>query len=195
MASITKMLISMAVVLASTALGVYLAHNSIAIGARMESSVFSGNWSTNTVIGSVHADPRTRAYIAKMGLLALSPEETTYYHLYDYNGEAISSDYVYEIRGDKIPARWWSITAYGDDSFLIENTQKKYSVQSSQIIREPDGSFVIRISREPYAGNWISLGHAKKVSLLLRLYDPPPEIRQKLDGLELPVIHKIGEAS
>ncbi len=161
----------------------------------MGSSVASGRWWTNIAVGSVHADARTRAYVAKIGLLALAPEETTYYHLYDANGEPISSDFVYQLRGKDIPARWWSITVYGEDNFLVPNEENKFSVKSSQIEREADGSFVVYLSRAHREGNWIPLGEGQNMSLLLRLYNPPADIRQRLDKLDLPSIQKIGEAS
>ncbi|NOY17680.1 MAG: DUF1214 domain-containing protein [Gammaproteobacteria bacterium] len=194
MSGTAKIVISSIIILISIALGIYVAFNSIALGSHMSSSVTSGSWWTNTVVGSVHADARTRAYVAKIGLLALAPEETTYYPLYDVDGEPISSDFVYELRGNQIPARWWSITLYGEDHFLVPNKENRYSVKSTQIEREVGGGFVVYLSREPHKGNWISLGNAQNMSLSLRMYNPPPDIRQRLDKLDLPTIHKIGKA-
>ncbi len=194
MSVFSKILVSSTVIVASAGLGVIAAFNSVATGSHMGASVASGRWWTNTVVGSVNADARTRAYVARIGLLALAPEETTYYHLYDANGEAISSDFVYELHGRNIPARWWSITLYGEDHFLVPNEESRYSVKSTQIERETDGSFIVRLSREPQDGNWISLGDGQNMSLSLRMYNPPPGIREKLDRLDLPTIRKTGEA-
>jgi len=194
MSGTSKVVTSGTIILISVALGIYTAFDSVSLGSHMSSSVTSGGWWTNSVVGSVHADARTRAYVSIIGLLALAPEETTYYHLYDANGEPISSDFVYELRGNQIPARWWSITLYGEDHFLVPNEENRYSVKSTQIQREADGSFVVYLSREPHEGNWISLGDAQNMSLSLRMYNPPPDIRQRLDNLDLPTIHKTGKS-
>ena len=190
-----RLVVVAAVVLASGGVGVYLALQSLLPGSNVASFVRSGLWVTSTVTGSSKADLHTRAYVARIGLLALAPEETTYYHAYaDEHGDPLSSDYIYEVRGKDIPARWWSITLYNFDSFLIPNTDDRYSVKSTTLKREPDGSFVIYLSRQPHDGNWIATDHGHGMSLALRMYNPPDDIRQKLDKLDLPIIRKVGRA-
>ncbi len=194
MSGVSRIVLISTIILISLAVGVYGAFYAISTGSHMNSSVACGQWWTNKVVGSVDADARTRAYVAKIGLLALAPEETTYYHLYDADGEPISSDFIYEIRGKDIPARWWSITLYGKDHFFVPNEENRFSVKSTQIERKADGSFVIYLQRAFHEGNWIPLGQGQDMSLTLRMYNPPPDIRNRLDQLDLPTIHKIRRA-
>ncbi len=103
-----------------------------------------GPWMTSDVIGSADADPYTRARVAIGGLLALNRSETIYFTAAtDSDGEALRMQCTYKIIGSDPPARWWSITAYAADHYLIPNPQDRYSYGGNTVAREDDGSFVI----------------------------------------------------
>jgi len=156
----------------------------------------NGVWRTNPLIGSRAADAHTRAGIAVMGLLALPRGEAVYYNAEtDGRGRPLKAGAVYEIRGGGIPARWWSLTAYGEDHYLIPNETQAYSIKSTQVRREADGGFVAYLAPEPRGDNWIASGEEpQRLSLTLRLYGPPNDLEARLAEASLPDIRRIGEA-
>lgn len=141
--------------------------------------VRNGPWATNTTIGSAAADPWTRASVAVAGLLALSREETLYFTAStDSAGMPLRSARCYRIAGHDPAARWWSITAYGPDHFLIANPENRFSISKTQVSRDPDGTFVISAGMPAPAPNPLPLGVREAdapFSLTLRLYNPAPE--------------------
>lgn len=158
--------------------------------------VVSGVWATNANIGSSGAGPYLRAGVALGGLLALNASETVYYTATtDDDGRALSTACQYRIAGSEPSARWWSITAYAADSFLIRGSDGRYSVDKTTVEKGADGSFVVRAGGEPRAGNWISTGapdRALPFSLTLRLYNPDPSVVADLAGTPLPRIVREG---
>lgn len=155
-------------------------------------TVINGQWATNLTIGSSEANPYVRANIALHFLLALAKSETMYYNcIGDDKREPLRSDCDYRIEGKGIDTRWWSITAYGQDDFLIPNEQKRYSFNINTVKTNPDGSYVIYLSSSPKEGNWLPSGDKKQnIGLSLRLYNPGPSVYADPGGIELPRIVK-----
>jgi hypothetical protein len=154
-------------------------------------NIKNGPWSTNFSIGSSEANPYVRAWVAQNGLMALNKSETIYLDAYsDDTGEPLIGDRDYTIQGRAPDARWWDITVYDQDGFLIANDQNRYAYSSTDIKFEPDGSFKIYLSRTPQQGNWLSAGNAKEMSLYLRLHSPGPAYldAKTLQRAELPHI-------
>ena len=154
--------------------------------------VRSGTWQTNANIGSSGAGPYLRAGVAIGGLLALNASETVYYTATtDDAGQPLSTSCQYRVEGTEPATRWWSITAYADDNFLIQGSNGRYSVDKTSVEKGADGSFVVRVGGEPRAGNWISTGPpdgGHPFSLTLRLYNPDPSIVSDLGDVTLPKI-------
>ncbi|HUO91460.1 MAG TPA: DUF1214 domain-containing protein [Rhizomicrobium sp.] len=156
-------------------------------------AVSSGVWVTNLTTGSPASDPYTRARVALHGLFALNRNETIYYTATkDDGGERLDGKCRYELRGRDPNARWWSITAYGGDDFLIANPQNIYSVSATSVVRGKDGSFSVAVggARGPGA-NWIPAGDGA-FSLTLRLYNPGPEVALDPSQAALPSLKRIG---
>lgn len=150
------------------------------IGQGLQSAgVRNGPWATNTAIGSAAADPWTRASVAVAGLLALSRKETLYFTAStDSAGMPLRSARCYRIAGRDPAARWWSISAYGADHFLIANPESRFSVSKTQVARDPEGAFVISAGSSAPAPNPLPIGAREAdapFSLTLRLYNPTPE--------------------
>jgi hypothetical protein len=157
---------------------------------RGDAQVKNGPWQTNLLAGSAAADPYVRTYIALVGLLALSKNETIYYEATeDSAGEPLDGKCSYRIDGHDPDARWWSITVYGKDHFLLPNPRKRYSVSKSNIVKSADGSFSVRLSTTPDDGNWIATSE-EGFELTLRLYNPSPSVSQRPDAVALPTITK-----
>lgn len=154
--------------------------------------VSNGPWRTSFVTGSSDADLYTRARVAVGGLLALAPSETVYWNAdLDSEGRALDAGCDYRVAGEELPARWWSVTGYGADHFLIANDAGRYSFSQTTLAREPGGPWSIEVSSEPREGNWLPSGRVGAqgpFALTLRLYDPEPPVYQQPASLALPRI-------
>lgn len=171
-------------------LGLGSAYVAVRNAAPEDSSVKNGPWTANLAAGGTNADDYTRTAVALAGLLALNKEETIYYGATeDSAGEPFDPACAYRVDGRDPDARWWSITAYGTDHFLIDHPSKRYSVSKSDVVRAPDGSFVVRVSTTQEAQNWIA-SSKDGFQLTLRLYNPGATVRDDPAGVTLPSITK-----
>jgi len=139
-----------------------------AIRGTMGGSVTDGPWHTNLQTGSSEGGPYLRAQIAVHGLLAPSTEQTVYYSaLSDGDSAALDGNCIYHLEGRDLPTRWWSITAYGADDFLIPNDAGRHSVSMNSVV---PGGF----------------------DLTVRLYNPQADIIADPAHVALPAIKKPG---
>ena len=154
-------------------------------------TVKNGPWRTNPTAGSRQANIYMRAAVAFSALFAFNQSETIYYSaMGDDSGQRFSGDNVYRIEGKAPEARWWSITAYGADNFLIPNEQNRYSYSGNNVTYDQNGKFTIYVSKTRKPGNWLPLGDRKKFTLTLRLYNPGEAILKSPATVELPHIIK-----
>lgn len=187
-----RIAVGIVAVSAAAVIGALIARNSIYTEANVRSFVHNGVWYTDKGFGNVDATPVTRAYVAIVGLMALARSETVYYMAHtDEDGDPISSENKYEITGVNLPSRWFSITLYDSDHFLTPNSAGKYSVKGTDVEYEDSGMFRVILSRDQVEGNWIPMGQGENMSLLLRLYNPDPNVLTSLDKIELPKIRKV----
>jgi hypothetical protein len=127
-------------------------------------------WQTSPDVGSISANPYVRAHVAITGLLALNKSETSYFSAEkDETGAKLSSKCIYSLKGGKLNADWWSITAYADDHFLIKNDENRFSFNNKTL---GTGTYTIKLSAEKQAGHWLPIPKTGDFSLLLRLYKP-----------------------
>lgn len=149
----------------------------------------NGAWRVNPAIGSEELGMYSRAAVALGGLFAMQKSEAIYFVAYtDDEGRPLQSNCDYRIEGTDLDSRWWSITLYGSDFFLIPNNQNRYSYNGGNLIREPDGSYRIWISNSARQGNWIPSGNEEQLHLTLRLYNPMPSVYEQPDRIGLPRI-------
>jgi hypothetical protein len=161
-----------------------------AIRGGMGVNIRNGPWHTSLFIGSSEGSPYLRTRVASHALLALNREEAMYYYaLTDSKGEALDGKCSYLIKGNDPPTRWWSITAYGADDFVIPNNANLYSVSIYSVRHEADGSFVVSLSRDKTGSNWLPVAPGP-FDLTLRLYNPDPAIAADPTHVALPVIEK-----
>jgi hypothetical protein len=161
-----------------------------AIRGTMSGGVSDGPWSTSLDTGSSEGGPYLRARIAVHGLLALSREETVYYSaLHDSAGAELDGNCSYRLEGRDPPTRWWSITAYGSDDFLIPNDAGLYSVSKNSVARKADGRFAVTLSRAKAEGNWIPIAPGR-FNLTIRLYNPGADVIADPAHVALPTIRK-----
>ena len=180
---------TLAVLVVGTALGLFATWATVIRGA-MSGNVSSGPWHTSLYIGSSEGGPYLRANIAVHGLLALGREETMYYTaVNDSDGHALQGNCRYQIEGRDPPTRWWSITAYGADDFLIPNAADRYSVSMNSVARRADGTFAVTLSQDQAEGNRIPV-NAGRFNLTIRLYNPQASVVADPALVELPTIKR-----
>jgi len=156
-----------------------------------------GNWVHSRAAGSSAADPYTRAIIARAGLLALSAREAVYFSLdRDEHGRPLNESCIYEIQGLPLDARWWSVTLYADDNFLVQNTDRAHSVDASRAGN--NAPWAIRVS--PVRGDathWLSSREARRgFIVMLRVYNPQRDFRPSEQSLpQLTTVSCAGERS
>lgn len=157
----------------------------------MPGRISNGPWKTNLATGSARSGPYTRALVAVHGLFALNRNETIYYTANtDSDGHLLRGNCRYEITGRDPDARWWSITAYGRDDYLIPNPAHRYSVSKTTVARTPEGEFAVQVGGLAVDDNWIPTG-AGRFSLSLRLYNPGPDVRQDPAHVTLPQLKRM----
>jgi hypothetical protein len=172
-----------AAVIAGVALGLASAWAALSVGASSFSEEF-GHWRYNSAAGSTAADPYTRAIVARVGLLALSAREARYFTMYeDEQGRPLSESCIYELTGQPMDVRWWSVTLYAGDNYLAQNSDSAHSVDATRI--GDDTAWRARIS--PVRGDaryWISSREARRgFSLTLRVYNPQRDFRASAETL------------
>lgn len=151
-------------------------------------SIANGPWMTNPDIGSEQANPYIRAYVALHGLFALNREEAIYFTAAtDNEGEKLTTNCSYTVSGKKLDARWWTITAYGRDDFLIDNSEDKYALSMSELGNQ---TFSFTVSRKRADGHWLPLDGKGRFSLTLRLYNPEEAALKSPGTISMPSIRK-----
>lgn len=130
-----------------------------------------GAWSTGSDFGSSEASALTRAVIALRGLLALPEREARYYNAaVDDHGRPLNGRCQYRITGGLIPARWWSVTLYDQEGYLVRNAAGIYSVNGGTA---PDpAAWTILVGPERQPGLWLPTGNIDRFELTLRTYLP-----------------------
>jgi hypothetical protein len=173
------------------ALGLFATWATVIYGAG-PNALSDGPWQTSLATGSAKSGPYTRAKVAMHGLLALNRSETIYYTAYtDSSGAPLDGACAYDVVGHDPDARWWSITAYGTDDFLIPNPVDRYSISKNSVLRAADGTFSATVGSAAHVQNWIPTARAP-FSLTLRLYNPGASVQSEPGNASLPVIVKDG---
>lgn len=155
-------------------------------------SVHNGPWRTSATTGSAEGNPWERAAVAVGGLYALRREEALYFTAFaDSDGAALDGRCRYRLDGPVPPARWWSLTAYGADHFLIPNAQHRYAVNAHSLPSAAAGRIALTLSSQAESrADHLPTPARGAFSLTLRLYNPPPAAVADLARVPLPVIRR-----
>ncbi len=155
-------------------------------------SARAGPWVTSAVTGSADADLRTRATVAIAGLLALSAKEAIYFNAEeDSAGAPLDGRCRYRVSGVDPTARWWSITLYGADHFLVANAEQRYSFHMQNVPRTGHETFAFEVAPTGEGAGWLPTGGQKHFALTLRAYNPDPRIIGRPERANLPRIEKL----
>ncbi|MCX4098833.1 DUF1254 domain-containing protein [Nocardia sp. alder85J] len=138
-------------------------------------------WNFTTNIGSYGTDYALRAATAKVALGANLAEDAIYpstFGVADANG----APRRYRIRFDagQLPPvdAFWSITAYGSDSYLVDNPAGIYSIgHLIPVVPGSDGRVTVSVQHEDPgpgvpSGHWLPIPATGAFSLSMRLYAP-----------------------
>jgi hypothetical protein len=140
-------------------------------GSRLSTRTF-GPWTVWTAAGKPDADPYTRAHTTRNALLPLSSTlELTYIARSDSAHGRLSSSCDYAIVVEGPDPAWWSLAAFDGRGGLIANPAERYAFNAETAMREPDGRAVITLARDARPGNWLPIGAASGITLLLTVQD------------------------
>jgi hypothetical protein len=132
-------------------------------------------------------------------LFALSKPESVYFSSeIDIEQAALDGSSCYVLSGTEIQSasiipRWWSLTIYNNDGYLVESTEKQYSYNSENIIYNSNGEFEIYLADKPSnnISNWLKTPSEELFSVTLRVYQPGEEFFSNLSRVDLPIIKKV----
>jgi hypothetical protein len=159
----------------------------------------ANGWINMLNLGAYGTDYQTRAYVAFMGLGALSKEDAVYPTAFvDSTDTALDGSHNYVIhfnKGELPPSKVsvWSISPYRGN-FYVKNQLNRYGILSSMPLKyNPDGSLDVYLQRfspgpdkEP---NWLPIPPSGAFNLTVRSYQPEQSM---FDGTyKLPPVVKV----
>ena len=139
-----------------------------------------GQWSYfGAPIGDFGTEYAYRALVAIAGLGANTVEVALYPKTEkDADGNPLTGEKSYILHFESYPqvldGGFWSITAYGDDDFLIDNPIDRYCINDrSGLKKNDDGSVDVILSKDAPADttNWLPVGDGG-FHLYMRIYTP-----------------------
>ena len=130
-------------------------------------------------IGNFGTTYTYRAMVALRGLGANTTDVAIYPKTdVDSTGAVLTGKKTYTLHFDSFPQTlekgFWSVTAYGEDDFLIDNPIDRYCINDRSVLnRNADGSVDITLSHAmpENTENWLPIGETE-FHLFLRIYKP-----------------------
>jgi hypothetical protein len=133
-----------------------------------------GAWTARPRIGTTEINPYARATVVRSGELPLGTGDgIAFTATADDAKRPLDGRCDVTVSGVTPPARFWTLTLYDTKGHLIANALQRYGFTSEEIVRNADGSFVIRLAARARSGNWLPTGGIERYQLMLRLYDTP----------------------
>lgn len=150
-------------------------------------------------IGDFNTEYAYRALVALAGLGANTVEVALYPKLeQDADGNTLTGEKSYLLHFESYPqvleGGFWSVTAYGDDDFLIDNPIDRYCINDrSGLQANDDGSVDIILSEDAPENttNWLPVGDGG-FHLYMRIYTPDMDA---LDTWTAPTITEIAPSN
>ena len=162
-------------------------------GGLSDGMVEIGPWETGKSFGTVDANALTRAKVALSGLLALPAKEAMYFTAKsDSDGRALDGRCTYVVRGGTLDGRWWSITLYEGEGWLVKNAANRWSIPASAVSTDAQGRWSFTVSPNAQSGSWLPTGSVDAFDLTLRLYHPAADIIKNPEKAQLPIIDRKG---
>lgn len=163
-------------------------------GGLGDGGIKNGPWTTSLGYGTKATDPLTRAMVARSGLLALPAKETVYWMARsDAAGAPLDGNCRYSLSGTPLDARWWSITVYDDEGYLVDNPGRVWSVNGVNVALDAKGEWRVVISPDkPKDAAWLPGIRGQRFQLTLRMYNPGKAFRAAPAKAVLPRLVKEG---
>jgi hypothetical protein len=156
-------------------------------------AVAIGGWTAFPDIGTPDADPYSKARVSRQGILALGRAEgLAFAATHDAAGQPLRRECSYRIEGAAPPARFWTLYAADAARNVIVANQRKTALHSLELLRRPDNSFSIAVSRKPTPGNWFGVPGAGAMRFVLTLYDTPVAGSTGVADVEMPMVVNVG---
>lgn len=159
-----------------------------------------GQWSYfGAPIGDCNTEYAYRALVALAGLGANTVEVALYAKTeQDADGNLLTGEKSYILHFESYPlvleGGFWSVTAYGDDDFLIDNPIDRYCINDrSGLKANEDGSIDVILSKDAPEDttNWLPVGDGG-FHLYMRIYTPDVDA---LDTWTAPTITELDPAN
>lgn len=162
-------------------------------GGLNDGLVTNGAWETGKSFGTLDASALTRAKVALSGLLALPAKEAMYFTATrDSDGRKLDGRCTYDVRGGQLDGRWWSVTLYEGEGWLVKNAANRWSIPASAVSTDAQGRWSFTVSPEAQSDSWLPTGSVKAFDLTLRLYHPSADIIKSPETAQLPIIDRKG---
>jgi hypothetical protein len=163
--------------------------NGVGFGA-----IRAGAWVAWPRIGSMDADPYSKAVVARAGAVPLGlGEGLSFVATTDDQGRPLERSCSYRLTGRTPTARLWTLTLHDFAGGLLPNAADRTGFTSGEVLREPNADFSIALSATPQPGNWVPVSGTGPFVLVLRLYETPVSASSSsTDPSMLPRIERIG---
>lgn len=144
-------------------------------GDYSKQDVQNGPWNVNTNQATAQTSALTRAKVAVKGIFALPAKEAMYYIAHtDSSGALLNGKCTYTVRGGEMDARWWSVTLYQGDGWLVKNVANRWSINGSTIVmmesKPPKWMFTIGPKAPLDDPQYLPTGSVPNFDLTLRVY-------------------------
>lgn len=162
-------------------------------GGISDGMISNGSWTTGKSFGTTDATALTRAKVSLSGLLALPAKEAMYFTAkIDSDGKSLDGGCTYLVSGGKLEGRWWSVTLYEGEGWLVKNAANRWSIPAHAAVQSESGqwSFIVSPTEQPVA--WLPTGGVKAFDLTLRLYHPSATTIAESAKAPLPIIKRQG---
>jgi hypothetical protein len=151
----------------------------------------AGPWTTWLAAGRPDADPYTRAHFVRRGVLTQSAAVALVYEARrDSSGAHLHSACEYVVAGEPPPAGFWSIAVYNEEGRLIPNPAGRHGYSSTTAMLPAGGEVEIVLARGARPGNWLPIGGAGRIALVLTIEEPRGGA-EDLTSWTPPVIRKV----
>ncbi len=153
-------------------------------------------WITIQPARSEEENSLARARKSLCCLLAPDRKEAIYYRAEkDNRGRPLRAECNYRVVGKSPDARWWSLTVYDSDFFLIETRFGRHSINSGTVEVNSDGTYSVAVGPAQIKGAWLPTKGKGRIHLLLRAYYPGGTLAAQPEGAPPTTIRLVGQCA